>query len=213
MIIRYLTKEQIKVAPVISATTVQQSSFSKIETSEEFPPRYQQHQTDHYVSKRFTSPSQGVIETGNLIEYQPERVKPVNADLCVAQAEKEEEVINQNTVAEISTNKIEKAFHESKSVGNFAKKLVFLMFLPEERQGRNCTGRVPGKDQHKGQLDPVKLQAVKNITFRKYTYKFNQIDNIWKRVCIKAIDSALRKENKRHLDKCQQVQSNVRKPD
>lgn len=87
------------------------------------------------------------------------------------------------------------------------------MFLPEERQGRNCTGRVPGKDQHKGQLDPVKLQAVKNITFRKYTYKLNQIDNIWKRVCIKAIDSALRKENKRHLDKCQQVQSNVRKPD
>lgn len=45
------------------------------------------------------------------------------------------------------------------------------MFLPEERRGRNCTGRVPGKDQHKGQLDPVKLQAVKNITFRKYTYK------------------------------------------
>ena len=26
------------------------------------------------------------------------------------------------------------------------------MFLPEERRGRNCTGRVPGKDQHKGQL-------------------------------------------------------------
>ncbi|XP_057290962.1 uncharacterized protein LOC130613662 [Hydractinia symbiolongicarpus] len=96
----------------------------------------------------------------------------------------------------ISSQIIDKIFVESRSRANFAKNLTFAIFSAEERRGRNCTGRVFGKAQHKGQLDPIKLQAVKEATFRKYPCVQTLVDITWRKECITAIDSGLRNENR-----------------
>jgi len=100
------------------------------------------------------------------------------------------------TINMIPHNIVDKIFIESRSRANFAKNLAFSIFTAEERRGRNCTGRVFGKAQHKEQLDQVKLQAVKEATFRKYPCSTHLIDITWKKECITAIDSGLRNENR-----------------
>nr|XP_002167022.3 unnamed protein product [Hydra vulgaris] len=91
---------------------------------------------------------------------------------------------------------IEKVYVESRSRANFAKNLTFAIFSAEERQGKNCTGRVFGKAQLKGQLDQTKLQMVKEATFRKYPCPTEHIDMAWRKECITAIDSGLRNEHR-----------------
>ena len=79
----------------------------------------------------------------------------------------QEQNIVEDTITGIPIILIDKVFVESRSRANFAKNLTFAIFSPDERRGRNCTGRVFGKAHHQEQLDQVKLQAVKEVTFRK----------------------------------------------
>ena len=92
----------------------------------------------------------------------------------------EEQNIVENKIAGIPTILIDKVFVESRSRANFAKNLTIAIFSPEERRGRNCTGHVFGKAKHKEQFDQVKLQAVKEVTFRKYLCSPYLIDITWK---------------------------------
>ena len=128
----------------------------------------------------------------------------------------QEQNIVEDTIAGIPTILIDKVFVESRSRANFAKNLTFAIFSPEERRGRNCTGRVFGKAQHKEQLDQVKLQAVKEVTFRKYPCSPYLIDITWKKECITAIDSGLRNENRGNRTQViitQEVANNIQKSD
>lgn len=87
---------------------------------------------------------------------------------------------------------VDEAFHASVSRRNLAKNLVFMVFTPEELRGRNCSGKVYGKGTPKERLNQLKLQAVKLATFRKYPCDPSEMDLIWQRECIKAIDKAIR---------------------
>lgn len=200
MIIKYLSKEPEKV--VVPIQEVQLLKGDQVDSS---------------APNRLIREAQEVSETDivNVIGSddieQDQQVKLLNITRYSSQAGIQtvsQEETSRNVVA-IPINIIEKAFCESKSVMNFAKKLTFAIFSPEERRGRNCTGRAPGKCQHKDKLDPVKLQAVKKVTFQKYSCKLENIDYIWRK-CIKAIDSALRNENRKQVPVCQQF--GVRKP-
>ena len=97
---------------------------------------------------------------------------------------------------DLPCNIVDKIFIESRSRANFAKNLTFAIYTQEERRGKNCTGRVFGKAQHKGQLDPTKLAAVKEATFSKYPCNPNLVDITWRKECITAIDSGLRNEHR-----------------
>ena len=164
-------------------------------------------------------------------QYQPQKAKLVDISqyftqisALTGQQQQQTEVQNtsqeqnivEDTVAGIPTILIEKVFVESRSRANFAKNLTFAIFSPEERRGRNCTGRVFGKAQHKEQLDQVKLQAVKEVTFRKYPCSPYLIDITWKKECITAIDSGLRNENRGNRTQViitQEVASNIQNSD
>ena len=199
MIIKYLSKEPEKVVRIQEVESLKED------------------QVDLSAPDRLIKQAQKVTQTdivnvvGSDDIEQDQQVKHLNIIRYLSQAEIQtvsQEETCRNVVA-IPINIIEKAFSESKSVTNFAKKLTFAIFSPEERRGRNCTGRVPGKCQHKDKLDPVKLQAVKKVTFQKYSCKLENIDYIWRK-CIKAIDSALRNEKRKQVPVCQQF--DVRKP-
>ena len=102
------------------------------------------------------------------------------------------------TVSEGSVNDIpphikQTAFEISSSRGNFAKNLVFLTFTPEERKGRNCTGRSTSGTTMVP-LDQTKLNAVKNCVFEIYGVPPNLQETVWREECVKAIDSSCRKE-------------------
>lgn len=200
MIIKYLSKEPEKV--VVPIQEVQSLKEDQVDLS---------------APNRLIKQVQEVTETdivnviGSDDKVQDQQVELLSIIRYSSQAEIQivsQEQTFQNVVA-IPINIIEKAFSESKSVTNFAKKLTFAIFSPEERRGRNCTGRVPGNCQHKNKLDPVKLQAVKKVTFQKYSCNLENIGYIWRK-CIKAIDSALRNENRKQVPLCQQF--DVRKP-
>lgn len=87
---------------------------------------------------------------------------------------------------------LEEAYKASVSRRNLAKNLVFMVFTPEELRGRNCSGRVYGKGLPKERLDQRKLHSVKIATFKKYPCDPTELDLIWQRECIKAIDKAIR---------------------
>lgn len=202
MIIRYLSKEPEKV--VVPVQEVQLLKVDQVVFSTPNQPiKHAQEVTETDIVN--------VIGSDD-VEHDPlGKAKLLNIIRYSSQAEKQtflQEKTSRNVVA-IPINIIEKVFIESKSVENFAKKLTFAIFSPEERRGRNCTGRAPRKGQHKDKLDPVKLQAVKKVTFQKYSCKLGNIDYIWRK-CIKAIDSALRNEKRKQVPSCQQF--HVRKP-
>ena len=164
-------------------------------------------------------------------QYQPQKAKLVDISqyftqisALTGQQQQQTEVQNtpqeqnivEDMIAGIPTILIDKVFVESRSRANFAKNLTFAIFSPEERRGRNCTGRVFGKAQHKEQLDQVKLQAVKEVTFRKYPCSPYLIDITWKKECITAIDSGLRNENRGNRTQViitQEVASNIQNSD
>lgn len=133
--------------------------------------------SSHYLSQIAT-----------LTESQPEETNELTIAIPTT--------TSNTTTATIPCNVVDKIFVESRSRANFAKNLTFAIFSQEERKGKNCTGRVFGKAQHKGQLDPVKLGAVKEATFRKYPCNPNLVDITWRKECITAIDSGLRNENR-----------------
>ena len=87
---------------------------------------------------------------------------------------------------------LEEAYKASVSRRNLAKNLVFLVFSPDELRGRNCSGRVYGKGLPKERLNQRKLHSVKIATFKKYPCDPTEMDLIWQRECIKAIDKAIR---------------------
>lgn len=133
--------------------------------------------SSHYLSQIAT-----------LTESQPEETNELTIAIPTT--------TNNTTTATLPSTIVDKIFVESRSRANFAKNLTFAIFSQEERRGKNCTGRVFGKAQHKGQLDPVKLGAIKEATFRKYPCNLNLVDITWRKECITAIDSGLRNENR-----------------
>ena len=83
--------------------------------------------------------------------------------------------------------------------GNFAKHLVFQLFSPEERKGKNCFGRRAGlQSGPKAPLDPVRLQYVREKVFQYYPCEPDLEETIWRRQCVIAVDTALRGENRPH---------------
>lgn len=91
---------------------------------------------------------------------------------------------------------LDKVFLESRSRGNFAKNLLFAICSSDERRGKNCSGRVYGRATPKSRLDEMKLNAVRDATFKKYPCHPNLVDITWKKECVAAIDSGLRNENR-----------------
>ena len=92
----------------------------------------------------------------------------------------------------IPDNILDEIYRASVSRRNLAKNLVFFVFTPEELRGRNCSGKVYGKGLPKEKLNQQKLHTVKMATFKKYPCEPGEMDLIWQRECIKAIDKAIR---------------------
>ena len=92
----------------------------------------------------------------------------------------------------IPDNILDEIYRASVSRRNLAKNLVFFVFTPEELRGRNCSGKVYGKGLPKEKLNQQKLHTVKMATFKKYPCDPAEMDLIWQRECIKAIDKAIR---------------------
>ena len=83
--------------------------------------------------------------------------------------------------------------------GNFAKHLVFQLFSPDERKGKNCFGRRAGlQSGPKAPLDPIRLQYVRDKVFQYYPCEPGLEETIWRRQCVIAVDTALRGENRPH---------------
>ena len=79
------------------------------------------------------------------------------------------------------------------SKGNLAKNLLLEMFSPDERKGRNCSGR--SNSGGSSLLDQDKLGVIKEIIFEQYPdVKAKLQERVWKEECVKAIDAFLRKE-------------------
>eukprot|EP00794_Sanderia_malayensis_P020008 gene20008-21969_t len=107
-------------------------------------------------------------------------------------------------VVELSEELIMKLHHKSLNRGNFAKHLVFNMFSPEERFGRNCFGRRTGwQCGPKSALDSHKLDIVREIVFQYYPCEKDCEDSVWRRECVIAIDTGLRGEHRTNLVKKQ----------
>ena len=66
-------------------------------------------------------------------------------------------------------------------------------FSPDERKGRNCSGR--SNSGGSSLLDQDKLGVIKEIIFEQYPdVKAKLQERVWKEECVKAIDAFLRKE-------------------
>ena len=101
--------------------------------------------------------------------------------------------VSQGSVNDIPPHIKQRAFEISSSRGNFAKNLVFLTFTPEERKGRNCTGRSTSGTTMVP-LDQTKLNVVENCVFEIYGVPPNLQEKVWREKCVHAIDSSCRKE-------------------
>ena len=75
----------------------------------------------------------------------------------------------------------------SNSVGNFARKIVEVIFQPGELEGQNCSGT-----RGKMLLDQGKLGLVRKYVFKLYPCGQAQEDAQWRK-CIVAIDEYLRR--------------------
>jgi len=83
----------------------------------------------------------------------------------------------------------------SSSKGNLAKNLLLEMFSPDERKGRNCSGRSNSGGSSLQPLDQDKLRTIKEIIFEQYPDVPAKLqERVWKEECVKAIDAFLRKE-------------------
>ena len=79
---------------------------------------------------------------------------------------------------------------KSCSVGNFAQKLLQIVFQPEELFNRNCSGT-----RGKQGLDPVKLGVVKSYVLKLYPCAKSLEDAQWRK-CITCIDEFLRRRKR-----------------
>eukprot|EP00794_Sanderia_malayensis_P020010 gene20010-21971_t len=159
----------------------------------------QQHQ-DYYASTLINaSTSKPWLNTVSPFTLNMPHIPEQTATLQTATALQSPIATNAQVSYMISDSIIEKVFLESRSRGNFAKNLTFQVFTPEERRGRNCTGRVFGRAVPKGPLEAGKLNAVKEATFRKYPVHPSLIDITWKKECITAVDSGLRNETRTRM--------------
>ena len=186
---------------------------------EGFPPSYsiiqaakEQQQQEYYAASianrqgQVFKPNEGHVLSVSPSEMKVFPKKPLEIWLPGQQyttsmsslpgTQEEECPSNTSGTSLIAKHIIDKVFVESRSRANFAKNLCFAIFSHDERQGKNCTGRVFGKAKHKGQLDPVRVQAIKDITFRKYPCNLCLVDITWRKECVTAIDSGLRNENR-----------------
>ena len=80
-----------------------------------------------------------------------------------------------------------KLYSKSCSVGNFAQKLLQIVFQPEELFNRNCSGT-----RGKRGLDPVKLGVVKSYVLKLYPCAKSLEDA----QCITCIDEFLRRRKR-----------------
>ena len=76
------------------------------------------------------------------------------------------------------------------SVGNFAAKLLSVIFKPEELINRNCTGT-----RGKGRLNAAKIDIVKKYVLKLYPCTTAQEDTVWRK-CVIAIDEFLRRKKR-----------------
>lgn len=188
---------------------------------EGFPPSYsvvqaakEQQQQEYYAAmianrqgQIFKATSENQLIAVNPTELKVFQKKPIDLwvppgqqfmnSLSPLSTHQHQEDDNSSNVQHfIPKHVIDKVYVESRSRANFAKNLCFAIFTLEERQGKNCTGRVFGKAQHKGQLDPLKVQSIKDATFCKYPCNPCLVDITWRKECVTAIDSGLRNENR-----------------
>jgi hypothetical protein len=89
----------------------------------------------------------------------------------------------------INENDIRRIFAVSKSRGNFAALLVQQMYARHERIMSNVMGT-----RGKRQLSPNRMLVVKTLAFQMYPPAHEREEEmIWKKECVKAIDSKNRK--------------------
>jgi hypothetical protein len=89
----------------------------------------------------------------------------------------------------ISESEIKRIFAVSKSRGNFAALLVQQMYARHERITSNVMGT-----RGKRQLSPRRMAVVRRLSFRMYpAANEREEETIWKKECVKAIDSKNRK--------------------
>ena len=80
---------------------------------------------------------------------------------------------------------------KSCSVGNFAQKMIQLLFEPHELINHNCTGT-----RGKQGLDPIKMEMVKGYVFKLYPCAKSLEHMQWCK-CITCMDEYLRRKKKR----------------
>ena len=91
----------------------------------------------------------------------------------------------------LSAEEIERLRGGSTSRMNFASKLNRQLFSVLERRQCNVRGR-----QGKGQLDPEKVEYIKEVTFRMYPLEEDETERMAWNACIVAIDESNRRLNK-----------------
>ncbi|EDO39525.1 predicted protein [Nematostella vectensis] len=79
---------------------------------------------------------------------------------------------------------------KSCSIGNFSVQLLRYIFQGEELSNKNCSG-TRGKEQ----IDPVKLQFIKQTVYEHYNIPTEEKATTW-RHCIRAMDEFLRRPKK-----------------
>ena len=82
--------------------------------------------------------------------------------------------------------------HESCSRPNFATNLVRSAFTAEERKVSNVRG-IQGKQQ----LDPTKIEKIKDATFQLYPLETGEKQKLAWGICIKAIDESAQRLSQR----------------
>lgn len=88
----------------------------------------------------------------------------------------------------INDNDVKRIHAISKSRGNFAALLVQQMYARHERIMSNVMGT-----RGKRQLSPRRMTVVRRLSFKMYPGDEREEETIWKKECVKAIDSKNRK--------------------
>ena len=92
------------------------------------------------------------------------------------------------TTDQFSYAELQKISFQSTSIPNFAKKLSAEIFSETDRIGSNCSGT-----KGKRQLDPTKLEKIKQYVFQMYFMSASEEGIMWKK-CNDAINEARRRK-------------------
>ena len=98
------------------------------------------------------------------------------------------EGISTTTDSQFSYAQLQKFSFQSTSIPNFAKKLSAEIFSETDRIGSNCSGT-----KGKRQLDPTKLEKIKQYVFQMYSMSASEEETMWKK-CKDAINEAGRRK-------------------